>query len=41
MAKEPAYLPALRSKMIEPFVPADFSGKTVLDLGGNAGYFRS
>jgi tRNA (mo5U34)-methyltransferase len=25
--------------MIEPFVPADLTGKTVLDLGGNAGYF--
>jgi tRNA (mo5U34)-methyltransferase len=25
--------------MIEPFVPADLSGRTVLDVGGNAGYF--
>jgi tRNA (mo5U34)-methyltransferase len=35
----PAYLPHLRWGLIEPFVPADLTGKTVLDLGGNAGYF--
>jgi hypothetical protein len=39
--QEPSYLPELRWKMIEPFVPADFSGKTVLDLGGNPVIFRS
>ncbi len=37
--REPAYLPQRRWEMIEPFVPADLTGKTVLDLGGNAGYF--
>lgn len=36
---EPAYLPQRRWELIEPFVPPDLSGKTVLDLGGNAGYF--
>lgn len=36
---EPGYLPERRWKVIEPFVPADLSGKTVLDLGGNSGYF--
>jgi tRNA (mo5U34)-methyltransferase len=36
---EPAYLPERRWEMIAPFVPGDLSGKTVLDLGGNAGYF--
>lgn len=35
----PAYFPETRWKLIEPFVPADLSGKTVLDVGGNAGYF--
>ena len=37
--QEPAYLPQGRWEMIEPYVPADLRGKTVLDLGGNAGYF--
>jgi tRNA (mo5U34)-methyltransferase len=36
---EPAYFPEIRWRFLEPFVPADVSGKTVLDLGGNAGYF--
>lgn len=36
---EPGYLPHLRWKMIEPFVPEELTGKTVLDLGGNSGYF--
>jgi|SRR5579884_2810794 tRNA (mo5U34)-methyltransferase len=36
---EPAYFPHLRWECIEPFVPADLSGCTVLDLGGNSGYF--
>jgi len=35
----PSYLPQRRCEMIEPFIPADLTGKTVLDLGGNAGYF--
>jgi len=35
----PSYLPQRRWEMIEPFVPADLAVKTVLDLGGNAGYF--
>lgn len=37
--REPAYLPERRWEMIEPYLPADLTGKTVLDLGGNAGYF--
>lgn len=36
---EPGYQPHTRWQLLEPFVPADLSGKTVLDLGGNAGYF--
>jgi len=36
---EPAYNPEPRWRLIEPYVPADISGCTVLDLGGNAGYF--
>jgi tRNA (mo5U34)-methyltransferase len=36
---EPGYLPQHRWELVEPFVPADLAGKTVLDLGGNAGYF--
>jgi tRNA (mo5U34)-methyltransferase len=31
--------PASRWRLIEPHVPADLSGATVLDLGCNAGYF--
>ena len=37
--QEPAYRPATRWKLFEPFVPENLEGKTVLDLGGNAGYF--
>lgn len=37
--REPSYQPEMRWKLIEPFVPADLSGRTVLDVGGNAGYF--
>ena len=37
--REPAYYPERRWEFIEPFVPADLAGATVLDLGGNAGYF--
>jgi tRNA (mo5U34)-methyltransferase len=35
----PAYSPETRWKLIEPFVPESLAGKTVLDVGGNAGYF--
>jgi tRNA (mo5U34)-methyltransferase len=35
----PAYDPGTRWKFLEPFIPADLTGKTVLDVGGNAGYF--
>lgn len=31
--------PANRWRILEPFVPADLSGKTVLDIGCNAGFF--
>jgi tRNA (mo5U34)-methyltransferase len=31
--------PASRWRLIEPHVPRDLTGKTVLDLGCNAGYF--
>jgi tRNA (mo5U34)-methyltransferase len=31
--------PVSRWRLIEPYVPADLSGKTVLDIGCNAGYF--
>lgn len=37
--KSPSYPPELRWNLIEPYVPADLTGKSVLDLGGNAGYF--
>jgi tRNA (mo5U34)-methyltransferase len=37
--KEPGYDAEARWKFIEPYVPSDLAGKTVLDLGGNAGYF--
>ena len=37
--REPAYLPQRRWEIISPFVPEDLTGKTVLDLGGNAGFF--
>src|SRR5579864_9533230 len=35
----PAYSPETRWNLIEPCVPADLTGKTVLDVGGSAGYF--
>ena len=35
----PAYSPEGRWNLIEPFVPLDLTGKTILDVGGNAGYF--
>ncbi len=34
-----SYNPETRWKLIEPYVPKDLSGKTVLDLGCNSGYF--
>jgi tRNA (mo5U34)-methyltransferase len=37
--QEPGYDANTRWKLIEPFVPPDLKGKTVLDLGGNCGYF--
>lgn len=37
--RDPSYEPETRWSVIAPFVPADLSGKTVLDVGGNAGYF--
>ncbi len=37
--KEPGYDAQARWSLIEPYVPKDLSGKTVLDLGGNAGFF--
>ncbi|HVX65045.1 MAG TPA: DUF1698 domain-containing protein [Bryobacteraceae bacterium] len=36
---EPGYLPERRWELFAPYVPEDLSGKSVLDLGGNAGYF--
>jgi len=35
---EPGY-PASRWRLIEPYVPEDLTGKSVLDLGCNAGFF--
>jgi tRNA (mo5U34)-methyltransferase len=35
----PAYRPETRWNLLQPYVPADLRGKTVLDVGGNAGYF--
>jgi tRNA (mo5U34)-methyltransferase len=37
--EEPAYRPETRWNLFEPFIPKDLTGKTVLDVGGNAGYF--
>lgn len=34
-----SYDPETRWKLFEPYVPADLTGKTVLDVGGNSGYF--
>ncbi|OFV98986.1 MAG: hypothetical protein A3F68_13400 [Acidobacteria bacterium RIFCSPLOWO2_12_FULL_54_10] len=36
---DPSYKPETRWKFLEPFIPQDLTGKTVLDLGGNAGFF--
>jgi tRNA (mo5U34)-methyltransferase len=35
----PAYDPVERWELIEPHLPDDLEGKTVLDVGGNSGYF--
>lgn len=35
----PAYDPIERWKLIEPHLPDDLEGKSVLDVGGNSGYF--
>ena len=37
--KGPGYRPETRWELLEPYVPQDLSGKTVLDVGGNAGFF--
>jgi tRNA (mo5U34)-methyltransferase len=37
--REPGYDAMARWMLIEPFVPGDLKGKSVLDLGGNAGFF--
>jgi tRNA (mo5U34)-methyltransferase len=34
-----AYDPNERWQLIEPYLPEDLTGKTVLDVGGNSGYF--
>ena len=35
----PAYDPVERWELIEPHLPDDLQGKSVLDVGGNSGYF--
>ena len=35
----PAYDPVERWKLFEPHLPDDLQGKSVLDVGGNSGYF--
>jgi tRNA (mo5U34)-methyltransferase len=37
--REPAYRPETRWKLLEPYLPENLGGATVLDVGGNAGYF--
>ena len=37
--QEPGYLPESRWRLIEPYLPEDLMGSTVLDLGGNSGFF--
>jgi tRNA (mo5U34)-methyltransferase len=37
--KEPGYDAETRWRLIEQHVPKDLTGKTVLDMGGNAGFF--
>lgn len=35
----PAYDPVVRWELFEPHLPDDLEGKSVLDVGGNSGYF--
>ncbi|MBI4463435.1 MAG: DUF1698 domain-containing protein [Acidobacteria bacterium] len=37
--EDPSYKPITRWKLLEPYVPEDLAGQTVLDVGGNAGFF--
>ena len=37
--RTPSYRPEERWVVLEPHLPQDLSGKSVLDVGGNAGYF--
>jgi len=37
--KEPGYDAQARWKLIDSYVPIDLKGKTVLDMGGNSGFF--
>lgn len=37
--QEPSYRPETRWKLLEPYLPTNLNGQTVLDVGGNAGYF--
>jgi len=37
--KEPGYDAQARWKLIDSYVPIDLKGKTVLDIGGNSGFF--
>lgn len=37
--EEPSYKPETRWKLFEPYVPQNLSGQSVLDVGGNAGFF--
>src|SRR3972149_12321926 len=37
--EEPSYKPETRWKLFEPYVPQNLSGQTVLDVGGNDGFF--
>ena len=37
--KPPSYRPSERWHVLEPYIPEDITGKSVLDVGGNSGYF--
>ena len=37
--EEPSYRPETRWKLLEAYIPSDLAGQSVLDVGGNAGYF--
>lgn len=39
--QEPGYDVQTRWDIIKPFIPEDLTGSTVLDLGGNAGFFAA